>query len=175
MASRFKPAERLKHIKPSGIRRFFALASEMRNSINLSVGEPDFSPPQHVVDAGCQATRNGKTHYAPTNGIPELREALAQKAYRDYGLNYDPDSEILITVGGTEAIFLALMGLVNPGDEVLIPNPGFVLYEPCVTLAGAVPVSVPLLEKNDFRPSAGDVMSLVTDKSRVIILRKSVV
>ena len=170
LASRFKPAERLKHIKPSGIRRFFALASEMRNSINLSVGEPDFSPPQHVVDAGCQATRNGKTHYAPTNGIPELREALAQKAYRDYGLNYAPDSEILITVGGTEAIFLALMGLVNPGDEVLIPNPGFVLYEPCVTLAGAVPVSVPLLEKNDFRPSAGDVMSLVTDKSRVIIL-----
>ncbi len=170
MVSAFKPAKRLKDIKPSGIRRFFALAQEMQGTLNLSVGEPDFSPPQHVLEAGCEAAKNGKTHYAPTNGIPELREALVQKAYRDYGLNYDPNSEVLVTVGGTEAIFLAMMGLINPGDEVLIPNPGFVLYEPCVTLTGAVPISVPLLEKNEFRPSIDDVMSLVTDKSRVIIL-----
>lgn len=170
MVSAFKPAKRLKDIKPSGIRRFFALAQEMQGTLNLSVGEPDFSPPQHVLEAGCEAAKNGKTHYAPTNGIPELREALVQKAYRDYGLNYDPNSEVLVTVGGTEAIFLAMMGLINPGDEVLIPNPGFVLYEPCVTLTGAVPISVPLLEKNEFRPSIDDVMSLVTDKSHVIIL-----
>lgn len=170
MVSAFKPAKRLKDIKPSGIRRFFALAQEMQGTLNLSVGEPDFSPPQHVLEAGCEAAKNGKTHYAPTNGIPELREALVQKAYRDYGLNYDPNSEVLVTVGGTEAIFLAMMGLINPDDEVLIPNPGFVLYEPCVTLTGAVPISVPLLEKNEFRPSIDDVMSLVTDKSRVIIL-----
>ena len=170
MVSSFKPAKRLERIKPSGIRRFFALAQELPNAINLSVGEPDFTPPRHALDAGWQAAEEGQTHYAPTNGFPELREALAQKAYRDYGLNYDPSSEILITVGGTEAIFLALFGLVNPGDEVLIPNPGFVLYEPSVILAGGVPISIPLLEENGFKPSIDDVTSLVTDKSRVMIL-----
>ena len=148
MASGFKPAERLKHIKLSGIRRFFALAHEMPDVINLSVGEPDFTPPRHALEAGWQAAKEGKTHYAPTNGIPELREALSQKAYREYNLSYDPNSEILITVGGSEAVFLALIALINPGDEVLIPNPGFVCYEPCVLLAGGLPVSVPLLEKN---------------------------
>jgi len=170
LVSEFKSAERLKRIKPSGIRRFFALAQGIPDAISLSLGEPDFASPKHALDAGWQAAKEGKTHYAPTNGIPELREALAKKAYGDYGLSYDPNSEILITVGGTEAIFLALMGLVNPGDEVLIPNPGFVCYEPSVLLAGGVPVSVPLLEKNDFRPSINDVMSLITDKSRVMIL-----
>jgi len=170
MVSGFKPAERLKSVKPSGIRRFFALAQEMPDAINLSVGEPDFAPPQHALDAGSQAAKEGKTHYAPTNGFPELREALAQKAYRDYGLSYDPNSEILITVGGTEAIFLALFGLVDPGDEVLIPSPGFVCYEPSVLLAGGVPVSVPLLEENEFKPSIDDVISLITSKSRVMIL-----
>jgi aminotransferase len=170
LASKFKPAERLKHIKLSGIRRFFALAQEMPDVINLSVGEPDFTPPRQALKAGWQAAEEGKTHYAPTNGIPELREALSQKAHREYNLSYDPNSEILITVGGSEAIFLALIALINPGDEVLIPNPGFVCYEPCVLLAGGVPVSVPLLEKNGFKPSIDDVMSLITEKSRVMIL-----
>lgn len=170
VVSNFEPAERLKCIKPSGIRRFFALAEEMPDSINLSVGEPDFSPPKHVLDASAKAANEGRTHYEPTNGILELREALSQKATRDYGLNYDPRSEILVTVGATEAVFAALFGLINRGDEVLIPDPGFVLYEPCVQLAGGVPVSVPLLEKNDFRPSISDVTSLITEKSRVIIL-----
>ncbi|NWF87354.1 pyridoxal phosphate-dependent aminotransferase [Candidatus Bathyarchaeota archaeon] len=168
--SNFKPANRLKRIKPSGIRRFFTLAQETPDIINLSVGEPDFAPPEHALEAGWQAAKEGKTHYTPTNGIPELREELARKAYRDYGLNYDPASEILITVGGTEAIFSALISLIDAGDEVLIPNPGFVCYEPCVHLAEGVPVSVPLLEKNGFKPSIDDVMSLITKKSRVIIL-----
>jgi len=170
MVSIFKPAERLKHIKPSGIRRFFALAQEMVDVINLSVGEPDFTPPKHALDAGWKAAREGKTHYEPTNGIPEVRQALAEKAHREYGLKYDPNSEILITVGGTEAIFLALFGLVNPGEEVLIPNPGFVCYEPGVLLTSGVPVSVPMLEKNEFKPSVDGVMSLITNKSRVMIL-----
>lgn len=164
------PSERLKQIKPSGIRRFFSLVQEMKNIVNLSVGEPDFSPPQHALEAGYQAAKEGKTHYSPTNGIRELREALTDRVFEDYELNYDPDSEVLVTVGGTESIFVALLGLINPGDEVLIPNPGFVLYEPCVRLAGGTPVSVPLLESNSFKPSIEDVMSLVTDKSRVIIL-----
>ncbi|HVP92919.1 MAG TPA: pyridoxal phosphate-dependent aminotransferase [Acidobacteriota bacterium] len=170
MAPNFGPAKRLKHITPSGIRRFFALAKESPNIINLSVGEPDFVPPKHAMEVGWKAAQEGKTHYAPTNGILELLEALGKKAYVDYGLNYDPNSEIVITTGGTEAIFSALIGLIDPGDEVLIPNPGFVCYEPCVLLAGGVPVPVPLLEKNGFKPSIDDVMSLITEKSRVIIL-----
>jgi len=165
-----EPAKRLEAIKPSGIRRFFSLAAERPSCISLSVGEPDFRTPAHALEGGWRAVRNGKTHYSATNGVPELREALAQKACRDYGLNYDPNSEVLVTVGGTQAISIALMGLVNEGDEVLIPDPGFVAYEPCVLLAGGVPVHVPLREDNDFRPSIADVTSLVTDKSRVIIL-----
>ncbi|MCK4483041.1 aminotransferase class I/II-fold pyridoxal phosphate-dependent enzyme, partial [Candidatus Bathyarchaeota archaeon] len=143
MVSDFKAAKRLKQIKVSGIRRFFSLGQGIPDVISLGLGEPDFTPPKHALDAGWQAAKEGKTHYAPTNGIPELRESLAQKAHRDYGLSYDPNSEILVTVGATEAIFLALMSLVNPGDEVLIPNPGFVVYEPGVLLAGGVPVHIP--------------------------------
>lgn len=163
-------AERLKNIKASGIRRFFALAKEIPDVINLSVGEPDFSPPSHVLEGGLKAVMQGKTHYTPTNGIPELREALARKAYRDYGLRYDPNSEILVTVGGTEAIALAILALVNPEDEVLIPDPGFVCYSPNVLLAGGLPVSVPLLEQNGFKPSIDTVISLITGKSRVMII-----
>jgi aminotransferase len=170
LISDFKPAERLKRIRPSGIRRFFTLAQKTSGVINLSVGEPDFTPPKYALRAGWQAMKDGKTHYAPTNGIPELREELAKKAQRDYALKYDPESEILITVGGTEAIFSALIGLINPGDEVLIPDPGFVCYEPCVRLAEGLPISVPLLEKNHFKQSVDDVTSLITKKSRVIIL-----
>ncbi len=170
MNSLYKPAERLKHVKSSGIRRFFSLAKEIPDAISLSIGEPDFTPPKHALDAGSEAARMGKTQYAPTNGIPGLREAIAQKTYRDYNIRYDPNSELLVTAGATEGIFLALMGLLNPGDEVLIPNPGFVLYEPSVRLAGGIPVSFPLREENGFKPSPDDVMSLITEKSRVIIL-----
>lgn len=170
LASNFRQSERLKRIKPSGIRRFFSLAQEIPDVISLAVGEPDFTPPIHALNAGMKAAKEGKTHYTLTNGISELREALAQKVYRDYGLHYDSKSEILVTIGGTEAIFISLMGMVNPGDEVLILNPGFVLYEPSVLLAGGIPVYIPLLEKNRFKPSVDDVMSLITDKSRVIIL-----
>lgn len=142
----------------------------MPDAVNLSVGEPDFTPPRDILEAGWKAAKEGKTHYTPTNGIPALREALSGKAERDYGLRYDPGSEVLVTVGATEAVFLSLMAFVNPGDEVLIPNPGFVLYEPGVLLAGGVPVQIPLLEKNGFKPSVDDVTSLITKKSRVMIL-----
>jgi len=170
LISNFNPANRLKQIKPSGIRRFFALAKETPGIINLSVGEPDFASPKDALSAGWKAVTAGETHYTPTNGVPELREALSRKAFSDYGLHYDPNSEVLVTVGGTEAIFLALLGLVNSDDEVLIPNPGFVCYEPSVLLADGVPVSVPLLEENGFKPSVDDVTSHVTAKSRVMIL-----
>lgn len=130
MVKPFEAASRLRGIKPSGIRRFFSLTTGVPNIISLGVGEPDFTPPPHVLAAVKQALNQGCTHYTPTTGIPDLREALAEKAKREYALSYDPASEILITVGGTQAIYTALQSLINPGDEVLIPDPGFLCYGP---------------------------------------------
>ncbi len=166
----FKPADRLKAIKPSGMRRFFSLAREMPDCINLTLGEPDFCPPTKTLEASFKAAREGKTKYEPTNGIPELREALANKARQDYGLNYDPNSEILVTVGGSEAIFLSLISWLNPGDQTLLPDPGFVAYEPSVHLASGIPKTIPLHEENHFKPAVTAVTSLITEESRVIIL-----
>ena len=131
-----RKAERLKKIKPSEIRKFFAAARLFPDAVNLGIGEPDFTPPKHVIEAAEKAMREGKTHYAPTTGIPELLEALAEKTRREYNLSYDPNSEILVTVGAVEAVFLALMATVNPGDEVLFPDLGFVCYEPAIRIAG---------------------------------------
>jgi aminotransferase len=170
LAKGFRAADRLKHLNMSGVRRFFGLANEMPDCIDLSVGEPDFSIPQHALDASSRAGLVGKTHYVPTNGIPELRGALAKKASEDYNLKYDPNDEVIVTVGATEAIFAALLAFVNPGDEVLVPNPGFILYAPCVRMAGGVPVSLPLLEERDFGLSGDDITPLITKKSRVIIV-----
>jgi len=166
----FKAASRLHEIKPSGIRRFFMLATSVPNIISLGVGEPDFTPPAHILEAVKQALDEGRTHYTPTTGIPELTEALARKAKRDYGLSYDPTNEILITVGGTQAIYTALQSLINPGDEVLIPDPGFLCYQPAVNLAGGKQISLPSLEKNGFSLRAEDVISHITDKTRMLIL-----
>jgi len=166
----FDAASRLQGIKPSGIRRFFSLTPSIPDVISLGVGEPDFTPPQHVLDAAKLALDKGLTHYPPTTGIQELREALVEKARRDYGLSYDPESEVLVTVGGTQAIFLALQALINPGDEVLIPDPGFLCYEPSVLMAGGAPVFMPLLEKNGFKIEEEDVISQITKKSRMIII-----
>lgn len=164
------PANRLKQIKAPEIRRFFGLGSIRPNCINLGVGEPDICPPERILRAGFEAVWKGNTHYSPTNGIPELREALSKKMYRDYSLSYDPDSEILVTVGGTEGILATLLAWVNPGEEVIIPNPGFLAYEPSVLLAEGKPVYMPLLEANNFLPSRSDVTSLITNRSRVIVL-----
>ena len=165
-----RKAERLKKIKPSEIRKFFAAARLFPDAVNLGIGEPDFTPPKHVIEAAEKAMREGKTHYAPTTGIPELLDALAEKTKREYNLSYDPNSEILVTVGAVEAVFLALMATVNPGDEVLFPDPGFVCYEPAIRIAGGVPVPIPLREENEFRVDAEDVRSLITDRSRVMIV-----
>lgn len=150
--------------------RFFALAKQLSGCINLSLGEPDFNVSRNALNAGFKAAVEGKTHYPPTNGVVELREALAKKAYKDYGLKYGPDDEVLVTVGASEAISLAFLALLNHGDEVLIPDPGFVAYEPCVVLSGGKAVGVPLREGNDFRPRLRDVTSLLTSRSRVMLL-----
>jgi len=142
----------------------------MPDVIDLGIGEPDFVPPPHVLEAVKQALDSGKTHYALTTGISELREALAKKAKRDYGLTYNPEKEILVTVGATQAVFLALMALTNPGDEVLVPDPGFVCYRPSVLIAGGIPVSVPALEENEFKLNAEVVMSHVTGRSHIMIV-----
>lgn len=170
MRKRLQAAERLRKIRPSDIRRFFSLTQSIPNVISLGIGEPDFSPPPHVLEAAKQALTEKKTHYTPSSGIPELREALARKAKNEYGLTYSPENEILVTNGGTEAIFLALLSMINPLDEVLIQDPGFVCYEPDVLMADGVPVSMPLFEKDDFRFNSDAVMSHITDKSRVIIV-----
>jgi len=170
LSKRFHIAERLKKIRPSDIRRFFSLTQNLPNVISLGIGEPDFTPPPHVLEAAKQALNEGKTHYTPSLGIPELREALAKKARNDYSLSYNPEGEILVTNGGTEAIFLALLSIINPLDEVLLPDPGFVCYQPDVLLADGVPVSIPLFEKDGFRHDADVVMSRITDKSRVMIV-----
>lgn len=170
MESHFQRAKRLRQIKPSGIRRLFTYAQRFPDVISLGIGEPDFNPPTHVLEAASQAMKKGETHYSPVTGLLELREALARKTKRDYGLSYDPESEILLTVGATEAVFSSLLALVNSGDEVLIPDPGFLCYMPAVLLAEGKPVMMPLKEDNGFRLNAELVMSLVTDKSRVILL-----
>jgi aminotransferase len=170
VAKRSLIAKRLRRIKPSTIREAFSIAQRIPDVINLGIGEPDFRPPLHVTDAAKQALDKGKTHYSPSAGIPELCEALAKKAKQDYGLGYDPSSEVLVTIGATEAVFLALMALINRGDEVLVFDPGFVCYEPDILLAGGFPVHIPLLEEDGFRLDVDAVMSRITDKSRVIIV-----
>jgi aminotransferase len=169
LVQHFKTAARLRGIRPSDIRRLFSLAQGIPGVISLGIGEPDFVPPLHVRDAAKQAFDEGRTHYMHTAGIPELRVALMKKTKRDYGLSYDPESEVLVTVGGTEAIFLALLTLTNPDDEVLVLDPGFVCYKPSILMAEGIPVSVPLLEENGFALNVEAVMSLITKKSRVII------
>jgi len=167
---RFGAASRLRGIKPSGIRQFFSLTQGVSDLISLGVGEPDFTPPQHVLEAAKLALDKGLTHYPPTTGIQELREALAKKARQDYGLSYDPESEVLVTVGGTQAIFLALQALTNPGDEVLIPDPGFLCYKPSILMAQGTPLFMPVLEKNGFKIIEEDVISQITKKSKIMII-----
>jgi aminotransferase len=167
---RSKRARRLDDIQPSGIRRLFAATQRMPAVISLGIGEPDLQPPEHVLTAAQAAMAAGRTHYTPSNGIPELREALASKYRREYGLNYDPETEILVTVGATEAVALALLAFTSPGDEVLLPDPGFVCYRPAVLIAGGSPVSIPMHESDGFKPDIEAVRSLITERSRVMIL-----
>ena len=131
-------------MKPSGIRKFFDIVSEMPEAISLGVGEPDFDTPWHISDEGIYALEKGKTFYTSNSGLLELRKAIGEWYARKYGVKKDPVHEILITVGGSEGIDLALRALLQPGDEVIIPEPSYVSYVPCVALAGGVPITLPL-------------------------------
>ena len=157
-------------IKPSGIRKFFDIVSEMPDAISLGVGEPDFETPWHIVDEGIYSLEKGKTYYTSNSGLMELRTEICKWYARKYDVHFDPAKECIITVGGSEGIDLALRALVNPGDEVIIPEPSYVSYVPCATLTGAVPVIINLKNENSFKLTAAELEEHITDKSKVLIL-----
>ena len=157
-------------IKPSGIRKFFDIVSEMEDAISLGVGEPDFDTPWHIRDEGIYSLEKGRTFYTSNAGLKQLREEIAHYLRRRYQVSYDPLHEIMITVGGSEAIDIALRAMVNPGDEVLIPQPSYVSYEPCAVLAGAKPVIIPLKAENEFRLTAQELLDAITEKTKILIL-----
>jgi aminotransferase len=169
-----KVADRMNSIPFSGIRKVFEEVNRREKLgekiIHLEIGRPDFDTPRHIKDAAKRAIDEGKVHYSSNYGIPELREAIARKLKEDNGLSYDPDSEIIVTVGANEAVLITMMGLLNPGDEVLIPDPCWLHYFYCAQLAGAVPISVPLREENGFNPDLRDVRSRLTSKTRMVVI-----
>lgn len=158
------------NIKPSGIRKFFDLVSEMDDVISLGVGEPDFDTPWHIRDEGIYALERGKTFYTSNSGLKELREEICNYLKRKQGIEYNPLSEVIVTVGGSEAIDIGLRAMVNQGDEVIIPQPAYVSYEPCALLAGAKPVIINLKPENDFRLTKEELLNTITDKTKVLIL-----
>lgn len=163
-------SKKVTEIKPSGIRKFFDLVSEMKDAISLGVGEPDFDTPWHIRDEGIYALERGKTFYTSNAGLKDLRIEISNYLNRSYNLHYNPDNEILVTVGGSEAIDLGLRAVIDTGDEVIIPQPSYVSYEPCAILAGAVPVIINLKEENEFRLTAKELEAAITDKTKVLIL-----
>ena len=144
-------------IKPSGIRKFFDIVSEMDDAISLGVGEPDFDTPWHIRDEGIYSLEKGRTFYTSNAGLKELRVEIANYLDRRFGLNYHPEQEMLITVGGSEAIDIAMRAMLDPGDEVLIPQPSYVSYVPCAVLANGVPVIIELKAENEFRLTAEEL------------------
>lgn len=157
-------------IKPSGIRKFFDLVNEMEGVISLGVGEPDFDTPWHIRDEGIYALEKGRTFYTSNSGLTELRQEIANYIKRTQGVDYDPKKEIMVTVGGSEAIDVAFRAMLDPGDEVLIPEPSYVSYVPCAVLAGGKPVIIDLKAENDFRLTAEEVIEKITDKTKILVL-----
>ncbi len=168
-SSRFL-SEKVKDIKPSGIRKFFDIVSEMKDAISLGVGEPDFETPWHIREEGIYSLEKGKTFYTSNSGLMELREEIAKYLARKINVSYNPKSEILITVGGSEGIDALLRAVLNPGDEVLIPEPCYVSYVPCAKLADGVPVSIELKEEDNFKLTRELLLEKITPKSKVLIL-----
>ena len=161
---------KIQSVKPSGIRKFFDIASEMDNVISLSVGEPDFKTPWHVREEGINSLQLGKTWYTPNRGFTALREEISNYYNRRFNLKYDPATQVLVTVGGSEAIDVAIRCLAGPGDEVIIPQPSFVCYEPLTLMAGATPVLMDTKVENEFRVVPEDLEKAITDKTKLLIL-----
>ncbi len=163
-------SEKVIKLKPSGIRKFFDIVSEMKEAISLGVGEPDFDTPWHIRDEGIYSLERGKTFYTSNAGLKPLREEISNYLKRTQDLVYNPDNEIVVTVGGSEAIDIALRAVINPGDEVIIPQPSYVSYEPCAILADAKPVIINLKAENEFRLKPDELTSAITPKTKVLIL-----
>lgn len=157
-------------IQPSGIRKFFDIVSEMKDAISLGVGEPDFDTPWHIRDEGIYALERGRTFYTSNSGLKDLRQEISNYLKRIQNIEYNPENEILVTVGGSEAIDIGLRAVINPGDEVIIPQPSYVSYEPCAVLAGAKPVIINLKAENAFRLKPEELLAAITDKTKVLIL-----
>ena len=160
----------VKNIPPSGIRKYFDVVNELDDAISLGVGEPDFVTPWAIREAGIYSLERGRTYYTSNAGLPELREEICTYNKRKFGVEYNPKSEVLVTVGGSEAIDLMIRCVVKPGDEVLIPEPSFVCYKPCTVMAGGVPVIIETKEEDDFRLLPEQLKEKITDKTKLLIL-----
>ena len=157
-------------IQPSGIRKFFDIVSEMKDAISLGVGEPDFDTPWHIREEGIYSLEKGRTFYTSNAGLKELKIEICNYLKRKLDLDYDYNKDVIVTVGGSEAIDLAIRAMINPGDEVLIPQPSYVSYVPCVTLAYGKPVIIELKEENQFRLTKDELLERITDKTKILIL-----
>lgn len=160
----------IKTIEPSGIRKFFDLVSEMDDAISLGVGEPDFDTPWHIRDEGIYSLEKGRTFYTSNAGLKELKVEISKYLNRRFGLQYDYNKEILVTVGGSEAIDIAMRAMLDPGDEVLIPQPSYVSYLPCCVLANGTPVTIELKEENEFRLTAEELEAAITPKTKLLVM-----
>ncbi len=163
-------SDRVTQLKPSGIRKFFDIAASMKEVISLGIGEPDFTSPAPIVQAGIQSLNNSETHYTANRGILPLRTAISEHLEKLYSVSYDPQDEVVATVGGSEALLLAISALVNPGDEVLLPTPCFVSYQGIVMLAGGVSVEVPSRMENNFVPDIRELEAAITPKTKAILI-----
>ena len=163
-------ADTIVNIKPSGIRKLFGLVSEMKDAISLGVGEPDFDTPWHIRDEGIYSLERGRTFYTSNAGLKELKEEIANYLRRRVHVDYDDRHEILVTVGGSEAIDMAMRVMLNPGEEVLIPQPSYVSYEPCTIMAGGKPVIIELKAENEFRLTPEELLEHITDKTKLLVL-----
>lgn len=158
------------NMQPSGIRKFFDVVAEMPDAISLGVGEPDFDTPWHIREAGIYSLEKGRTFYTSNSGLMALREEVARYYERKQGLSYNPKDEVFITVGGSEAIDMAIRAMIDPGDEIIIPEPCYVSYVPCALLAGAVPVTIDLKEENEFRLTADELRAAITPRTKILML-----
>ena len=163
-------SDKIISIPPSGIRKFFDIVSEMPDAISLGVGEPDFDTPWHIREEGIYSLEKGRTFYTSNSGLKELREEIVRYLERRIHVSYDPLREVLITVGGSEGIDAAFRAMLDPGDEVLIPQPSYVSYEPCAVLADGVPVIIELKEENEFRLTKEELLAAITDKTKILVL-----
>lgn len=163
-------SKKIVEIKPSGIRKFFDMVSEMPDAISLGVGEPDFDTPWRVREEGIYSLERGRTFYTSNAGLKELKVEIGKYLQRKIQVAYDPDNEIIVTVGGSEGIDIALRAMLDPGDEVLIPQPSYVSYLPCTILANGVPVVIPLKEENEFKLTAEELKAAITPKTKLLVL-----